>query len=111
MPDYDLGTARGKIELDASSLGRASTAFGSLGRTMVGVGAVAVGAFAYAVKAAADFEKQMSAVDAVTEGTAAQMEAMKQLALDLGASTVYGANEVGRAMEQLAKAGIDIEDI
>lgn len=111
MPDYDLGTARGRIELDASSLGRATAAFTGLGRAMTGTGVLAVGAFAYAIKSAADFEKQMSAVDAVTNGTASQMEAMKEVALDLGASTVYGANEIGRAMEQLAKAGIDIDDI
>lgn len=111
MPDYDLGTARGKIELDASSLGRATAAFGGLGKVMIGMGALAVGAFAYAVKSAADFEKVMSAVGAVTNATSSQMAAMKEQALDLGASTVYGADQIGRAMEQLAKAGITIPEI
>lgn len=111
MPDYDLGTARGKIELDASSLGRASAAFTGLGKVMIGVGALAVGAFAYAVKSAADFEKVMSAVGAVSNATAAEMEQLKEVALDLGSTTVYGANEIGRAMEQLAKAGLTIPEI
>lgn len=111
MPDYDLGTARGRIELDASSLGRASAAFTGLGKVMIGTGALAVGAFAYAVKSAADFEKIMSAVGAVSNATTAEMAAMKEVALDLGSSTVYGADQVGRAMEQLAKAGLTVPEI
>lgn len=111
MPDYDLGTARGRIELDASSLGRASAAFAGLGRAMLGFGAVTVGAFVLVAKTAATFEKQMSAVQAVSGATAEQMVALKERALDLGSSTTYAAGEIGRAMEQLVKAGIDIDTV
>jgi TP901 family phage tail tape measure protein len=111
MPDYDLGTARGKIELDASSLGRASAAFTGLGKTMIGVGAVAVGAFAYAVKSAADFEKIMSAVGAVTNATAAEMDLLKDKALDLAAGSIFSADQIGSAFEDLGKAGITVDEI
>lgn len=110
-PDYDLGTARGTIELDASSLGRASAAFASLGAGLVGFGAVAVGAFAYTVREAANFERQISAVGAVSNATATEMDLLRARALELGGSTVYSATEIARAMEQLAKAGITIPEI
>lgn len=111
MADYDLGTARGTIILDASSLGRASAALTTLGRSFVGIGVVAVGAVALAVKAAADFEHGLSAVKAVSGATEAQMEQLRQKALQLGSSTIYSADEVVSAFNDLAKAGIPVEQI
>lgn len=111
MPDYDLGTARGTIELDASSLGRAQAAFATLGVAMLGFSAVAVGGFALVVKEAADFERVMSAVKAVSGATDEQMQQLRDTALELGANTVFAATDIGRAMEQLAKAGITTEEI
>lgn len=111
LPDYDLGTARGVIDLDASSLGRAEAAFMGLGKGLLGFSALAVGGFAYVVKAAADFEHIMSAVEAVSGASVQQMEQLKARALEIGSSSVFSADEVGRAMEQLAKAGISVEDM
>lgn len=111
MPDYDLGTARGTIHLDASSLGRASAAFATLGRSLLGFSAVAVGGFAYVVKQAADFEKVLSAVKAVTNATDSQMDQLSDTALRLATNSAFGAEAIAGAFEDLGKAGISVEQI
>jgi TP901 family phage tail tape measure protein len=111
MPDYDLGTARGRIEIDASSLGRASAAFTTMGRTMLGMGALAVGGFVYVAKAAADFEKILSGVKAVTGATAEQMDALREKALTLGSQSIFSADQIAGAFEDLGKAGISVDEI
>lgn len=110
--DYDLGTARGRIIIDSSQLGRTSEALRTVGRGMIGLGALAAAGFVVAIKSAADFEKQMSQVGAILQNeTAPQMARLKELALDLGSTTVFSAGEIGGAMEALAKAGIPVEDM
>ena len=64
-----------------------------------------------AVKAAADFEKTIDAAGAVLGKTAAQMEPVRKLALQIGQDTKFGAQEVAAGIEELAKAGLTIEQI
>lgn len=109
--DYDLGTARGRIEIDSSQLGRTSDALRSTGRGMAALGIAAAAGFAVVVKSAADFEHQMSAVRAVSGASRAEMALLEEQALTLGSTTVYSAGEIGGAMEALAKAGIPVEDM
>jgi TP901 family phage tail tape measure protein len=111
MPDYDLGTARGRIELDASSLGRAQAAFATLGRSLLGFSAVAVGGFGYVVKQAADFEKTMSAVQAVTNANDQQMKGLSDTALELANRSAFGAQAIAGSFEDLGKAGISVQEI
>jgi TP901 family phage tail tape measure protein len=111
LADYDIGSARGTIELDASSLGRASAALVGVGAGMVALGAAAVGAFVYVAKQAADFEHTLSAVKAVTNATEEEMESLRKKALELGSSTIYSAGEIASAFEDLGKAGIPVSDI
>lgn len=129
MSDYNLGTASGKIEVDgrAAALGfkTAETAAGAffsvinqkvqsvqtLGRRMAAVGAAGTIGFGTAIKVAADFEKQMSGVKAVVNGTEAELESLREKALQLGADTAFSASEAALAIEELAKAGIPVKDI
>jgi TP901 family phage tail tape measure protein len=53
----------------------------------------------------------MSVLGYVTDGTSAQMQAMSDQALQLGADTVFSANEAADGMVELAKAGMDTEDV
>jgi TP901 family phage tail tape measure protein len=129
VSEYNLGTASGRIEVDgrgaAVGFRVAETAAGAffdvikmrsqeiqrLGRRMAGVGIAGTTAFGIAIKTAADFEKQMSGVRAVTGGTEEDFESLRQKALDLGKATVYSASEAASAIEELAKAGIPVADI
>lgn len=85
--------------------------FQDIAQAAGGAGLALGGAFAYAAKAAADFDKQMSAVNAVTDGSAQELEKLRQAALAAGADTQYSATQAGKAIEELAKAGISTADI
>lgn len=111
MGDYDLGTARGKIELDASSLGRTSAALHSLGGAMMGTGALMVGAFGYAVYAAAEFERKLDSFKAVTNATDDEIRQLQETILDLSSTTVYTADQVAEATIALGKAGLSVEEV
>lgn len=110
MGQYDLGTARGVIEIDSSSLGRATAGLQTMGRGMVVTGAIGAAAFVGSIKGAADFERIMDAVGAVSNATDDDLKALKDTAIQLGIDTRYSATEVAQAMEDLAKAGISVED-
>ena len=125
MANYNLGTARGVIQLDYTGANKAKQAADDLGKvedkgnklhpTLKKVGLVAGGAlatgFALSVKTAADFEKQLSGIQAVSGATAGDMEKVRAKALQLGQDTQYGASEAASAMEELVKAGISIPDV
>lgn len=75
-------------------------------------GVVALGAgFTVAVKAAGDFEHQMSAVGAVMGATEAELKQLSDLALQLGKDTSFSASESAKGIEELAKAGVSLQDI
>lgn len=77
---------------------------------LVGAGAAAAG-FVSAVKTASDFETRLSQLQAVSEASASEMDAMRESALDLGASTKFSAREVAEAQVELAKAGMDVSEV
>lgn len=64
-----------------------------------------------ATKTAIDFESSMSRVSGALNDPSANMEELRQLALDMGADTVFSASEAGAAMEELAKGGLTAADI
>lgn len=123
-----LGTATGVIELDYRGKGAAEAASADLDKVRstgdkagpaldkVSKGAMVAGAgivagLGIAVKAAADFEKGLSGIQAVSGATGAQMDQVRSKALQLGADTQYSAGEAAGAMEELVKAGIPIPDV
>lgn len=129
MADYDLGTARGKIDIDAGGakkgVNEASQAAGKLddsaksmgqssrtaGLALTGLGVAAVAAFGVAVKASADFEREISGFKAVSNATADQIDTIREKALQLGADTAFSAQEAASAMVELAKQGLSVEDV
>lgn len=99
----------------ASSIGTSMEASGrksaliTSGLTAAGL---AIAAFGVAsVKMAADFDQQMSTVQANSGATSAELSQLRQAALDAGASTVYTAAESAGAINDLAKAGMSVSDI
>ena len=88
----------------------------SLNRVATGLGLLAAargigGLFTGAVGDAADFESQISAIGAVTGETGTQLDALRDKALQLGKDTAFSASEAAGALEELAKAGVSVEDI
>lgn len=67
--------------------------------------------FTAAIKTTSDFESQMSKVQAISGSNAEQMDALKEKARDMGATTKFSASEAGEAMEYMAMAGWKTEDM
>lgn len=88
--------------------GRKSALIAS-GMTAAGLAVAAFGVAA--VKMAADFDQQMSTVQANTGATSAQMDQLRATAIEAGASTVYSATDSADAINDLGKAGMSVTDI
>jgi TP901 family phage tail tape measure protein len=137
MADYNLGTAKGKVEIGydgkgitqarddlgrfvggkgsggggAGSISSAQASFTKLATISAAATATVAAGIGFAVNAAIDFEKGISAIGAVSGATANQLELLRAKALKLGADTVFSASDAATAMEELAKAGISVTDI
>lgn len=76
-------------------------------------GAALVTALAGAVDAAADFEVQLNLIEATAGATREEMEAIASTARELGRDITLpavGANDAAAAMQELAKAGLNVQD-
>lgn len=129
MGDYSLGTARGRIEIDASGASAGAdeatealegvnetseeteSAFESVSNVAGAAGAGIAAGFGLSLNAAADFEQRMSAVSAVSGATGAEFDSLRDKALQLGKDTSFGATEAASAIEELVKAGLTVDDV
>lgn len=84
----------------------------SIGRNLsLAVTAPIVAFGANMVKTAGSFEASMNRVQAASAATTSEFAAMRQMAIDLGASTSFSASESADAMEALAKNGLNASEI
>ena len=86
-----------------------ATAAGTAMTTGITLPLAAAGAAAFTV--ASNFESSMSRVSGALNDPTADMDQLRELAIDMGASTVFSASEAGAAMEELAKGGLKAADI
>lgn len=135
---YDVGEARGTLELDTtgfvSNLDTAYSKYSSVignmetntGKSTANIGAslqqigtawsvgitqplTDAGKAVYAV--ASDFDSNMSAVQAITGATSDQFNSLRGTAIQLGKDTVFSSTEVSDAMIEMGKAGWDSQQI
>lgn len=86
-------------------------AFLAIGKAAIAAGTAISGVGIAAVKLGMDFEAQMSRVQAIAGATGQELEELKNVALKLGAETAFSASEVAVAMENLASAGFEVNEI
>lgn len=105
----DLADATKRVE---ASLGGQREAWDKVGKAMLlGGGLVALGV-GEAIKAAAEFDHQMSVVQAnIDDKSAPSMKRLADAALLAGHSTMFSATQAAEAENELAKAGISSADI
>jgi len=129
VSEYDLGTARGRIEIDASGaeagfqraqqgadqttakMQQTGQAMTAAGRSMTLLGAALVGAVGLAVKASADFEKEISKFQAAAQETPEVLDEVREKALQIGRDTSFGAGQAAEAITALSYAGLETTDI
>ncbi|MBA4544376.1 phage tail tape measure protein [Thermoactinomyces daqus] len=120
-----LARLEGSLRQTNQQLNKQSSFFGNYNKSMfhirdqaietgAALGVMSTGlavAFGSAVTKAADFEAQLSSIQAVTGASAQEMEQFRQLAIQMGASTKFSATEAEQGIEELAKAGVSTADI
>lgn len=105
------------IQIVINAKDDASKVFDRLQQRVIAFAALVAGyfgiqAFAGWIRGGADFEQALSRVQAATGATAAEMRALRKAAQDAAADTRYGFTELesAGALENLAKAGLDVRD-
>lgn len=93
----DLGKAAGQI-------GRQLTRFGLV------INASIVAGLTLAAKAGAQFEASMARVDAITQATEVQFNALSRAARDMGEQTIFTAVQAAEALREFAQAGFSVRE-
>jgi TP901 family phage tail tape measure protein len=109
-----INTARAatqKFTTDLAASAKKQQALRELGNAAGAMGVVAAAGFFMAVKSAATFDQAMSHVAATGADAKANIDSLRQAALDFGASTKYSATEAAAGIESLLKAGVSAQDV
>jgi TP901 family phage tail tape measure protein len=109
-----FGQFKNKISEVSNSVGKIGGGISSLSSSMVAAGAsmlpltAAVGA---GTAQAASFEQQMSAVGAVSNASAADMQLLTSEARNMGVVSAFSATQAAQAMENLSRAGASTTEV
>lgn len=124
-----LGVIRGQVILDVkqaiaaytaaraasvatvTALNRGGAVMARTGAVMTAAGLAMAAGLAYAVKKAAEFEKQLDFFGAVSNATEADLEKVRVKALELGRDTQYSAGQIADSFIELGKSGVKAQDI
>jgi len=98
-----------KLDTSMKTLGGTATRMrGVLGSLFAGLGAAMV--LRDMTRTIAGFEQSMAVVKGVTRATAADFDALREKARELGATTVFTAQQAADAMVALSRAGFDANE-
>lgn len=82
-----------------------------VGKASMVLGGALLAGFGLAVKSFMEFDSAMAEVKASTHESAANMELLREAAINAGADTAFSAKEAAGAIDELAKAGVSTKDI
>lgn len=116
VDDYNKGmleaaNATRAVGTEAEKLAQTRQAMQLLGGASLAMGVALAAGVGMAIGKFAEFDQAMSNVGATGEDARANMDALRQAALDAGASTVFSATEAANAIEEMSKAGLSAKDI
>lgn len=122
-----LQTTLNRLGVDIEDVEKkAAPAFEALGKSMVATGdkmaafgkswsrnisLPLAGLAAVSLKVAGDFEQTMNVLQVNADASAAQIEKLKDMAIQFGQDTVFSAGEAADAMLELTKGGLTVADI
>jgi TP901 family phage tail tape measure protein len=99
----------------SGAIGAIGSGLKGAGRDLVGLGALGAAALGgigiAAVKASSEFNAAVSAVGAVSNASAADLDRLREAALQAGADTSFSASQAAEAQGELARAGVSVTDI
>lgn len=82
-----------------------------VGKASMVMGGALLAGVAIAVKSFMEFDSAMSEVQASTHETTANMDLLREAAVNAGADTAFSAKEAAQGIDELAKAGVSTKDI
>jgi len=107
-----LRKVQGSInDLTKSDLKKPQKAFDDLSNKAALVGGVVAFGIGKAVSSFADFDQAMSGVAANSGATGAELDSLRDKAMQLGADTQFSATEAAQGINELAKAGVSSQEI
>lgn len=107
-----LDSGAAKMEEYADKVGKSSEKIKNAGKTLsTYVTAPIVAAGAAALKTGADFDEQMATVQSISGATGKELEALRETAEAMGASTSFSATEAAKAFEYMGMAGFSSEEM
>ena len=111
LRDVNAELARQKFDEYAEKAGKVGQAVQTAGQHMMKVTTAIGGVAAASVTVAANFEQQMSKVQAISGATAEETDKLTKSARQWGRDTKYSATEAGEAFEYMALAGWKTDDM
>ena len=111
LRDVNAELARQKFDEYAEKAGKVGQAVQTAGQHMMKVTTAIGGVAAASVTVAANFEQQMSKVQAISGATAEDTDKLAESARQWGRDTKYSATEAGEAFEYMALAGWKTDDM
>lgn len=111
LRDVNAELARQKFDEYAEKAGKVGQAVQTAGQHMMKVTTAIGGVAAASVMVAANFEQQMSKVQAISGATAEETDKLTESARQWGRDTKYSATEAGEAFEYMALAGWKTDDM
>jgi len=99
----EISTRLPAVQASLQRAGRTMTEAGLV--LSAGVTAPLVGVGIAAVRAGMDFEKAMNSITGVLRPTAAEMQTVRETAIEMGQATAFSATESATAIFELGKAG------
>lgn len=107
--DRVSGNMATKVGNNITGIGKSMTSVGSTLTKSVTVPLLGIGTAG--LKVASDFDSAMSGVQAISGATSKEFDALRAKAIELGGETAFSANEVAKAMTEMAKAGWNSQQI
>ena len=111
LRDVNAELARQKFDEYAEKAGKVGQTVQTAGQHMMKVTTAIGGVVAASVTVAANFEQQMSKVQAISGATAEDTDRLTESARQWGRDTKYSATEAGEAFEYMALAGWKTDDM
>src|SRR5690242_7503742 len=98
-------------DLAKSDLKKPKKAFDDISNKAALAGGVVALGIGKAISSFADFDQAMSGVAANSGATGAQLDALRDKAIQLGSDTQFSATEAAQGINELAKAGVSSQEI
>ena len=111
LREVNAELARQKFDEYAEKAGKVGSAVETAGQHMMKVTTAIGGVAAASVTVAANFEQQMSKVQAISGATVEETDKLTESARQWGRDTKYSATEAGEAFEYMALAGWKTDDM